>query len=231
MTDSTLDCLHTFNTHSSTAMRSLKLYCWPRNKLDMKEFSAQDLEPAENKRFIQTAVTPRPIAWISTVDENGTENLAPFSSYNYVGSRQPVVMFNSPSEASGRMKDTTRNALNTEEFAVNVVTEPALKDMDQTSAAIPDTESEFELADIDRTDCKEITPPRVADAVVTMECTLYDSMEVYDKLMILGDVQRYHVAEEVLTNGKIDSQKIDTVGRLGGPYYTVSEPVEFERQH
>ena len=61
----------------------------------MNEFSANALDPDENKRFIQTAVTPRPIAWISTVDERGNENLAPFSSYNYVGSSQPVVVFNS----------------------------------------------------------------------------------------------------------------------------------------
>lgn len=196
----------------------------------MKEFKVKDLDPAENKRLMQSAVTPRPIAWISSVDETGTENLAPFSSYNYVDSHQPVVMFNSPNEASGRMKDTARNILETEEFAVNVVTESVIEEMDRSSASLPPDESEFEFAGVNRAECQRITPPRVADAVVTMECTLYDSIEVYENLMILGDVQHYHVSENVLANGKIDSQTIDTVGRLGGPYYTVSDPIEFERQ-
>jgi len=196
----------------------------------MNEFAARELSPEENARIIKSAVTPRPIAWISTVDRNGIENLAPFSSYNYVGSSTPVVVFNSPSESSGRMKDTARNALETEEFAVNVVTEALMEEMDSTSASLPPGESEFEFADLERAECRRISPPRVADAVVTMECTLYDAIEVYDKLMILGDVEHYHVSDDVLIEGKIDSRALDTVGRLGGPYYTVSDPVEFERQ-
>lgn len=196
----------------------------------MHEYDAGELTRDENARLIKSAVTPRPIAWVSSLDEDGNENLAPFSSYNYVGSSQPVVVFNSPSEASGRMKDTARNAVETGEFAVNVVTEALIEEMDHTSASIPPGESEFELAGVERADCREIAPPRVADAVVTMECTLYDEIEVYDKLMVLGDVVHYHVDDDVLTEGKIDSRKVDTVGRLGGPYYTVSDPLPFERQ-
>lgn len=197
----------------------------------MVEIRADEISRDENNRLIHTAVTPRPIAWISTIDMDGNENLAPFSSYNYVGSSQPVVLFNSPNEASGRMKDTARNALETEEFAVNVVTEPFLEQMDDTSASLPPEESEFDFADINRAECQTIAAPRVAGAVVTMECTLYDSIEVYEKLMILGDVQYYHVADEALSNGKIDSRNITTIGRLGGPYYTTANPIEFERQH
>ncbi|AUX08416.1 flavin reductase [Halalkaliarchaeum desulfuricum] len=196
----------------------------------MNEYSANALDSNENKRIIQTAVTPRPIAWISTVDERGNENLAPFSSYTYVGSSQPVVVFNSPSEASGRMKDTARNALETEEFAVNIVTEALIEEMDRTAASLSPGESEFEFATVEPAACRQITPPRVAEAAVTMECTLHDTIEVYEKLMILGDVQHYHIAEDVLKDRKIDSQKLHTVGRLGGPYYTIANPIEFERQ-
>jgi flavin reductase (DIM6/NTAB) family NADH-FMN oxidoreductase RutF len=63
-----------------------------------------------------------------------------------------------------------------------------------------------------------------------MECTLYDTFEVADRLMVLGEVVHFHVSEDVLTDGKVDQRELPTVGRLGGPYYTVSEPVEFERQ-
>ena len=197
----------------------------------MNEYSAETLDPRENARILKSVVTPRPIAWISTVDEDGTENLAPFSSYTYVGSSRPVVVFNSPNESTGRMKDTARNALETGEFAVNVVTEKLLAEMDRTSAPIPPEESEFELAGVERGECRRIEAPRVADAAVTMECVLYDSIEVYEKLMILGEVVHYHVSDEATIDGKVDSRAVDTVGRLGGPYYTISDPIEFERQH
>ncbi|MFB6132790.1 MAG: flavin reductase family protein [Halanaeroarchaeum sp.] len=196
----------------------------------MIEYSADELEPDENARIVKSAVTPRPIAWISTVDEDGNENLAPFSSYTYVDSHDPVVEFNSPNEGSGRMKDTAMNVLATEEFAVNVVTEDVIETMDMTSASLDADESEFAFADVDRDQSTEIAAPRVADAAITMECTLYDAIDVHDRVMILGDVVHYHVSEDVLTDGKVDSRKLPTVGRLGGPYYTVSDPIEFERQ-
>ncbi|MFO7925337.1 MAG: flavin reductase family protein [Halobacteriota archaeon] len=196
----------------------------------MIEYDAREIGTDENARIIKTAITPRPIAWISTVDDGGIKNLAPFSSYNYVGSSRPVLMFSSAPRAAGDTKDTVDNVLATEEFAVNVVTEPLLETMDKTAASLPSEESEFDFAGIERAECRQIGPPRVADAAVTIECTLYDVLDVYDRTVILGDVRHYHVSEDVLTNGKIDSRKLPTVGRLGGPYYTVSEPVGFERQ-
>lgn len=196
----------------------------------MKEFDTTKLDGRENARFIKSLVTPRPIAWISTVSESGVDNLAPFSSYNYVSSRKPVVLFNSPNEAHGGLKDTPQNAVDTGEFAVNVVTEPLLEQMDHSSVSVSADENEFDIAGVESAPCRTIAPRRVADAVATMECTLYDSIEIHDRLMVLGEVTYVHVSEAVLTDGKIDMQQIDTVGRLGGPYYTVSEPVSFERQ-
>jgi len=196
----------------------------------MVDYDAESLTGRERARIVKSAVTPRPIAWISTNSEDGIDNLAPFSSYNYVSSDQPVVTFHSPNEAHGGLKDTARNAVDTGEFAVNVVTEPLMEVMDQTSARLPPEESEFDAVDIERAECAEIDAPRVADAPVTMECVLHDTHEIFDRLMILGEVVHFHVSEDVLTEGDIDMQKLPTVGRLGGPYYTVSDPVEFERQ-
>ncbi|MFC7156993.1 flavin reductase family protein [Halomarina halobia] len=194
------------------------------------ELDIDDLTPRERSRIVKSAVTPRPIAWISTVDEEGADNLAPFSSYNYVSSSRPVVLFNSPTGDAGGLKDTARNALVTGEFAVNVVTEPHLEQMDHTSAPVPANESEFDLASVRRAECRRIDAPRVADAAVTMECTLYDSISIHDRLMVLGVVQYFHVAAEVLTDDEIDMTKLETVGRLGGPYYTVATPGTFKRR-
>lgn len=196
----------------------------------MKQVRTGDLTARDNARIIKSAVSPRPIAWISTKSADGIDNLAPFSSCNYMGSRQPVVLFNSPRKESGRFKDTARNVLETGEFVINVVTEDLLEQMDQTSKRIPADESEFALAGIQGAECREVTPLRVAESVITLECTYYDSLEILERIMILGEVQLFHIDDEVLTDGKVDMAKIPTVGRLGGPYYTISDPVEFERQ-
>ncbi|OIB55565.1 flavin reductase family protein [Natrialba sp. SSL1] len=196
----------------------------------MPEHDIESLTSRERARIIKSAVVPRPIAWISTTSVDGVDNLAPFSSYNYISSAEPVVLFNTPDAEGDDQKDTPRNALETEAFAVNVVPEALAEQMDTTSANLEADESEFEFAGVERADCERIDAPRVADATVTMECTLYDSLRVRDRLVILGDVEYVHVDESVLTDGKIDAAKIDTVARLGGPYYTDSEPIELERQ-
>jgi len=196
----------------------------------MTGHDAESLSERERSRIVKSAVTPRPIAWVSSRGEGGVDNLAPYSSYNYVSSSRPVVTFHSPNEANGGLKDTARNAVEAGEFAVNVVTEPLLEAMDHTSAKLPPEESEFDHAGIERAECVRIDAPRVADAPVTMECTLHDAVEVADRLMVLGEAVHFHVSEAVRTDGEVDMRKLPTVGRLGGPYYTVSEPVEFERQ-
>lgn len=197
----------------------------------MKEFDIVDTESRTAARILKTAVTPRPIAWVSTVSKDGHDNLAPISFFSPAGPNPPVVMINlSRKNDAGDLKDTTQNILDNEEFAINVVTEKNLEAMDHTSKVIPADESEFDLVSIERADCRTIAPPRVADAAVVMECTLYDAQEIYGRTMILGDVRYFHVDESVMTDGEIDSRELDTVGRLGGPYYSISSPLAFERR-
>lgn len=114
---------------------------------------------------------------------------------------------------------------------VNVVTAPLLERMDRTAERVPAAESEFDIADVERAPCRTITPPRVAEAPVTMECRLYDSMTIYDRILIFGEVQYVHLLESVLVDGEIDMRTLRTVRRLGGSYYTVADPVEYERQY
>jgi len=197
----------------------------------MHEFAPANRTDGEIARLVKTVVTPRPIAWISTVSDAGVDTLAPFSSYNYVSLKEPTVLFNTPNGERSELKDTARNALESGEFVVNIVTEADIERMDHTSAALPEDESEFDLVDIERGESRTVSAPRVADAAVSMECRLHDSIEVHDKLMILGDVQYVHVDDDLLTDGQIDMRDLDTVGRLGRPYYNVSGPLAFERQY
>lgn len=197
----------------------------------MKEVNVETAPSRTAARILKTAVTPRPIAWVSTISEDGYDNLAPISFFSPASPDPPVVMINlSRKNEAGDLKDTTQNILDTGEFAINAVTEATLEQMDHTSKVVPAEESEFDLADIERAKCRTIAPPRVADAAVAMECTLHSVHELYGRHMILGDVRYFHVSVDVMTDGKIDARQVDTVGRLGGPHYTISNPTPFERQ-
>jgi flavin reductase (DIM6/NTAB) family NADH-FMN oxidoreductase RutF len=142
-------------------------------------------------------------------------------------------MFSAGSHGEGlekTSKHTAQNVLDTEEFVVNVVTEPLAKQMDETAFSIPPDESEFDHARLDRADSRRVGPPRVAAAVINMECTLYETFRVHGTQVILGEVVHLHVDESVLTDGAIDMRKVETVGRLGGSYYTRLDFLEWTRQ-
>jgi len=127
----------------------------------MHEFAPANRTDGEIARLVKTVVTPRPIAWISTVSDAGVDTLAPFSSYNYVSLKEPTVLFNTPNGERSELKDTARNALESGEFVVNIVTEADIERMDHTSAALPEDESEFDLVDIERGESRTVSAPRV----------------------------------------------------------------------
>lgn len=192
-----------------------------------------ELDPAEYDatavyRIMTGVVVPRPIGWISTRSPGGVDNLAPYSYYNAVSSYPPVVMF-SAGAGDGAGKDTALNALDTEEFVVNLVTEPVAEQMDMTSATLDRTDSEFDFAGLTKADALTVAPPRVAEAAVHFECTLYDSMQIYDNTVVFGEVRYIHVDDTLCTDGELDAAKVNAVGRLGGPYYTRIDRMDLER--
>jgi len=168
-------------------------------------------------RLLSTAVTPRPIAWVSTTSPAGVDNLAPYSFFNVVAVDPPVVMF--APVGSQNLKDTPRNVRETEQFVVNTVTRDVVEQMNATSATLPVGESEFDEFDIERADSVAVEPPRVAAANVAMECERREWIEVGGSVLILGEVVHVHVEESVLMDGKIDIDNLDTVGRLAGSQY------------
>jgi len=171
-------------------------------------------------RIMSGAVVPRPIGWISTTSEDGVDNLAPYSFFNVVSVQPPVVMFAPVDGGPDGLKDTARNVLDTGEFVVNVVTADLAEAMNATSATLGPDESEFDHAGLERAPAERVTPPRVADAQVTFECELYDYQDVGISTLVLGEVQFAHIDDEVTSDGKLDVEKVDAVGRLAGNWYT-----------
>lgn len=197
----------------------------------MKHYEPDTLSFDERYRIMTTITTPRPIGWISTLSDDGIPNLAPFSHYNNVSVSTPVVMFSSAYINGEQLKDTARNVEETGEFVANLVTEDLAFEMDETSAKLPSDESEFDFAHIKKADSYRVRPPRVAEAKAALECELYDSFRVYNNRLIFGEVVTIHISEDIMTDGKIDMNKIHSVGRLGGPYYTGVNSLDLTRNY
>lgn len=181
-------------------------------------------------RLVTTAVIPRPIGWISTCDADGADNLAPFSSFNYVSHQPIVLMFTAGPRDGGELKDTPRNAIENEEFVFNLVTEPLAEQMNRTSEALEPGVSEYDFAGVERAESVTVDPPRVAAADISFECRLYDVYRFeHGRVMILGEVTYIHIDHSLLSDGEVDALKVDAVGRLGGPYYTGVDVMDLRR--
>ncbi len=177
-----------------------------------------DDHPGSLYRVLSSVVVPRPIAWVSTRDPDGVDNLAPYSFFTVASVDPPIVLF-APVDGPDGLKDTPRNVRETGEFVVNLVTDDLVEQMNETSATLPAGESEFDHAGIERADSAVVEPPRVAGADVALECTRHDLVDVGGSTLVLGEVRYVHLTEDVTTDGNVDVSKVDAVGRLAGSQY------------
>jgi flavin reductase (DIM6/NTAB) family NADH-FMN oxidoreductase RutF len=182
-------------------------------------------------RTLAGAVVPRPIAWTSSQSPDGEINLAPFSFFNVATSEPPILLLSVTKFDELKpdfFKDTYVNIREMKEFVVNIVTNPLLETMNETSARLPHGTNEFDHADIEPAESTVVSPPRVANADISFECVLHEIVPVGKSALILGDVVYAHIDDSVTDDGKLDVRKIDAVGRLSGGYYA---PVnEYEHQ-
>jgi flavin reductase (DIM6/NTAB) family NADH-FMN oxidoreductase RutF len=171
------------------------------------------------------SVVPRPIAWVSSVDSAGGRNLAPFSFFNVVASRPPMVVFTTSIRSTdGNTKDTLRNVRSTGEFVVNIVTEPLAEAMNVTSTEFPPDVDEFEAAGVTPVASIRVRPPGVAESPVRFECRVHQIVDVGADpgggSLILGRVVHLHVDPQVmLGEDKIDPARQRPIGRLAGSDY------------
>lgn len=191
----------------------------------MRSFDPVDHKPSDLYKLMIGAIVPRPIAFVSTVDAAGLRNLAPFSYFTGCSTNPPVVCFCS-AVRSGPLpqKDTLTNIRATGEFVVNIVTEEIAEQMNLTAVEAPPEVDEFEYSGLTPLASELVKPPRVAESKVQMECRLRQVIEISDRPgggnLVLGDVLRIHVLENVLTDAyKIDPDELKAIGRMGGPSY------------
>lgn len=188
--------------------------------IDPKEIPVPKLH-----HYLLGAVGPRPIAFASTIDENGNDNLAPFSFFNVFSANPPVLIF-SPAR-SGRTnetKDTYKNVKKVPEVVVNVVNYDIVHQMSLASSPFPSNESEFVKAGFTPIESETIRPKRVQESPVQFECKVIEVKELGDQggagNLVICEVTKIHIREDILDdNNMIDQHKIDLVSRMGGNWY------------
>ena len=181
-----------------------------------------------SKNPFNSLIIPRPIGWISSIDNEGVVNLAPYSFFNAVCYRPPTVMFASGTgKGSDGMKDSRRNIEATGEFVCNLATWETRNQMNQTSAAVTSDTDEMKLASLTPVSSKLIKVPRVAEAPVHLECRHLNSIEIpsWEKdnryFIVLGEVIGIHIRDELITkDGLVDIEKMIPIGRMGYNDYT-----------
>lgn len=182
------------------------------------------IPPRELYQHMISFITPRPIAWVSTVSREGATNLAPFSFFQGVTAKPPTVLFCPVNDREGKPKDSLRNVEATGEFVVNIVDFAHAAPMNATSAPLPYGESEFEKFGIASTASTKVKPPRVATAPVALECVLHQIVRVGEGPLggniVIGRIVLVHIDERVRgADGLCDPAKLDTIARLGGDGY------------
>lgn len=170
-------------------------------------------------------VTPRPIGWISTRGADGSDNLAPYSFFNAVAYVPPQVMFASTGAKPDRQgtKDSVANIRETGVFCVNVVGEAMIAAMNLSSGAWPREQSEFDLAGLEREECREIACPRVKGSPAALECrvTRIVPLEGRANVAVFGEVVGIHLRDDCIVNGIFEVTQFNPVARLGYRDYTV----------
>ena len=180
----------------------------------------------ETHKLMIGSIVPRPIAFVSTLSKDGLENLAPFSYFNGICSNPPSIMF-CPARRGydGKTKDTLNNIRDTEEFAVNIVSEDFAEQMVSTSTDFEPEVNEFEVSGLTPEPCQKIAPPKVAEAKISFECKLNQIVPVGNEgpgggFVVIGTIVLFHIDDDVYEDGYINLGKLRPIGRLAGNMYT-----------
>ena len=196
-------------------------------------------KPKENPFKIdpfKSLVFPRPIGWISSVDNKGNANLAPYSYFNAIADDPPQIMFaSSAPELPLKFKNSLTNILATKEFVVNFATSITRKQMNLSSLDVPKDQDEFMIANLKKRKSKLVKPPSVAASPVNLECKLLKTLKLKSNskrytTMIIGEVIGIYIKDNFIKNGRVDSVAMKYVARMGySEYTTVSSKFKMKR--
>lgn len=201
----------------------------------MRKIDPKQLSERENYKFLIGSIIPRPIAFVTSLSEEGVVNAAPFSFFNIVSSNPPMISV-SIQRKKGEQKDTARNIRTQEQFVVHIVDTENVEQVNDTAASLPPNESEIAVAGLSLVKSEKIDVPGVKEAKVRLECVLEKALELGGDDnhpgcdLIIGKVVYYHIEESLYENGRIDSEGLAAISRLAGnDYAKIGEQFTIER--
>ncbi|TDL26144.1 hypothetical protein BD410DRAFT_784186 [Rickenella mellea] len=200
-------------------------------------WNVDEMESRDIYKVLTSAITPRPIAFISSLSASGVPNLAPFSYFSMVSHNPPMVSV-SFALSPKRPKDTRENIEATREFVVNIISEPFAEAANVCSVEAPASVDEWTISGLTREPSVTVRPPRVKESAVSLECELFQMFDIKPKnsetttaSVALGYIKTIHIRNAVLTqDGVVDPGKLRAISRLGGTMYArVGEGFEIPR--
>jgi flavin reductase (DIM6/NTAB) family NADH-FMN oxidoreductase RutF len=184
-------------------------------RIDSSELGAE-----QAYRLITGIVVPRPIAWVTSLSDTGIVNLAPFSAFTFVSPKPPMLAI-SVGRKAGIYKDTAHNILHNEEYVIHIADSTLMTAVHESSTEHPPDVSEVEVLNLETLPSEIIKVPRLAVAPVAMECRFRQCLEFGEtrSRLIVGEVLVFHIRDGLLNNGKIETEILDPLARIGGPRY------------
>lgn len=212
------------------------MYCWKINLANILSYNTEgkcspmifDLEQLSANRVYHTMIqtlTPRPVAWVLSENENKSLNLAPFSYFSAVSSDPPLIMLSIGKKPNGDLKDTRLNIIERSHFVVHIAHRELAQDVTNSAANLEKGESEIEALGLSTTPFDEFDLPRLKDCRVAYACEKYRIEDITaNQAMILGKVTAIYVDDDIIMPNEhnrlqVNASKLDAIGRLGGDEY------------
>jgi len=200
----------------------------------MLSINPKDISTSKLHHYLLSVVAPRPIALASTIDVDGNPNLSPFSFFNVFSANPPILIFSPARRVRGNtIKHTLENVKTTKEVVINMVNYDIVQQMSLSSTEYPKGINEFEKAGFTMLASEKVTPFRVAESPVQLECKVTDVIELGEEggagNLVICEVVKLHINEAFLDKeGNVDQQKLDLVARAGGSLYSRAKDGFFE---
>ena len=189
------------------------------------EVSPDTLEWRDAYKLLIGSIVPRPIAFVTTIDEKGIANAAPFSFFTAICADPMLICFSPMRKGSdGAKKDTLINIEKTNQFVINIVSEEMAQQMNDCAVEFAPDVDELVVTGLTKEPSLMVKVPRIKESLVHLECELYQVLDFGDKAgsgsLVIGKVLNIHVEDELFHNGRINTEKLQPIGRMAGNTYT-----------
>jgi flavin reductase (DIM6/NTAB) family NADH-FMN oxidoreductase RutF len=199
------------------------------------QLNLSELSPAKRYHVLSSLVVPRPIAWVTTLNEDGQVNAAPFSYFQLMGENPPLVVLGIGKRSDGSAKDSFRNIRRTREFVINIVTEENAEQMNLCGTDFPPGISEIGVLGLATEPSSLVKPPRLPCAPAQIEGRELQTLLIGGNQVVMGELLVVHIRDEFIEPEKLHvlTEKMHVIGRLqggeGGGYARTREPFHMKR--